>query len=110
MRKAINANIHVKALLSKLASDLGGGDGDEDEETRPATINSQTMVAIHKVVQNLQITVKVGPCSGSAGKRIARCIFVMPVVGVLCAQCEYTLYAPNDGKPSLAYKGRTYQD
>ncbi len=55
-RKSINASVHVKALLSKLAAELGGGEAEEGK--RAARINVQTVHNIHKVLRKLEITVK----------------------------------------------------
>ncbi|CAM9157071.1 unnamed protein product, partial [Laminaria digitata] len=57
IRKSISANVHVKAILCKLASELAGGV--EDEGVRPARrINLNTVEATHKVIQKLEVTVK----------------------------------------------------
>lgn len=57
VRKAVSANVHVKALLSRLAFELGGSVMDEE---RPAeTISLQTALAVYKVLQNMEISVKV---------------------------------------------------
>lgn len=57
MRKAVSANVHVKALLSRLAFELGGSMVDKE---RPAdTISLQTALAVYKVLQNMEISVKV---------------------------------------------------
>lgn len=57
MRKVICANIHIKALLSKLTTELGGGN--DDEEQRPPTIGVKTVAAIHRILQNIEINVLV---------------------------------------------------
>ena len=57
IRKSISANVHVKALLCKLASELTGGV--EDESRPEPRINLHTVEATHKVVQKLEVTVKV---------------------------------------------------
>lgn len=56
VRKSISANVHVKAILSKLADELGGGAAEEGK--RAATINLDTVYNIHKVMRNLEVTVK----------------------------------------------------
>lgn len=56
-RKAVSANVHVKALLSRLAFELGGRAVDEE---RPADmISPKTALAVYKVLQNMEISVKV---------------------------------------------------
>lgn len=56
IRKSISANVHVKAILSKLADELGGGAGEEGK--RAARISLQTVYNIHKVMRKLEVTVK----------------------------------------------------
>lgn len=60
----MSANVHVNAILSTLASELGSvvqDDEDSDDEAKcPTTIGFQSVLAIHKVFQNLEVTVKVG--------------------------------------------------
>lgn len=46
----------MKALLSKLAAELGGGEAEEGK--RAARINLQTVHNIHKVLRKLEVTVK----------------------------------------------------
>lgn len=64
----MNANIHVKKLLSTFASDLGGADeaapssaesGDGKGSKRSSTVTLGTVAAIHRVMQKMEITVKV---------------------------------------------------
>ncbi|CAM9600860.1 unnamed protein product [Ectocarpus sp. 4 AP-2014] len=55
-RRSISANVHVKAILSKLADELGGGGADEGK--RPARMNLQTAYNLHKVMRKLEVTVK----------------------------------------------------
>lgn len=56
-RKAVSANAHVKALLSRLASELGGSVVDEGRQA--STISLKTALAVHKVVQNIEVHIKV---------------------------------------------------
>lgn len=56
VRKSISANVHVKAILSKLADELGGGAADEGK--RAARISLQTVHNIHRVMKKLELTVK----------------------------------------------------
>lgn len=46
----------MKAILNKLADELGGGAAEEGK--RAARINLQTVHNIHKVIRNLEVTVK----------------------------------------------------
>ena len=62
IRKSISANVHVKTILCKLASELAGGV--EDEGRAPTkTIHLHTAEATHKVIQKLEVTVKVSRTS-----------------------------------------------
>lgn len=56
MRKSISANVHVKAILNKLAAELGGVGADEGKKA--ARINVQTAHNVHKVMRKLEVTVK----------------------------------------------------
>eukprot|EP00752_Nemacystus_decipiens_P001758 g1699.t2 len=56
VRKSISANVHVKAILSKLADELGGGAAEEGKHA--ARINLHTVHNIHKIMRNLEVTVK----------------------------------------------------
>eukprot|EP00903_Cladosiphon_okamuranus_P005340 g5337.t1 len=60
VRRSISANVHVKAILSKLAEELGGGGAaaEESEGKRAMRINLQTVHNIHKVMRNMEVTVK----------------------------------------------------
>lgn len=60
VRKSISATVHVKAILSKLADELGGGAGaaEEREGKRAVRINLQTVHNIYKVMRNLEVTMK----------------------------------------------------
>ncbi|CAM9577211.1 unnamed protein product [Scytosiphon promiscuus] len=56
MRKSISANVHVKAILNKLAAELGGVGAEEGK--RAARINVQTVHNLHKVMRKLEVTIK----------------------------------------------------
>ena len=65
IRKSISANVHVKAILCKLmqgASELAGGAGEEDGPPS-RSIHLHTVEATHKVIQKLEVTVKVSRTS-----------------------------------------------
>ncbi|CAM9169048.1 unnamed protein product [Ectocarpus fasciculatus] len=84
-RRSISANVHVKAILSKLAAELGGGGADEGK--RAARMNLQTAHNLHKVMRKLEVTVKnahvrieeprrevndeTGSCQGSSSPAVA---------------------------------------
>lgn len=55
VRKSISANVHVMAILSKLADELGGGGAEEGR--RAARISLQTVHNVHKVMRKLEVTV-----------------------------------------------------
>lgn len=56
VRKCVSANVHVKALLSKLAAELASAGVEEGK--RATTINLQAARNIHKVVRKLEVMVK----------------------------------------------------